>query len=242
MVSPELADVLSAIICRVRDARGNVPSVSSYYPIERVWNPPMPLLFQRKFGTENRALPRSVVRNALNAALAATGLTGVNQEPLHFTPHEFRRLLITDAVLSGLPPNVAQVRLSRRGNQRSPGIHSTPPSDNGSCSCLISKRGNSPSEHARTLLEPHVFMNMLVSDVHFYGLTSATTTVGGDPRQSGAPNYRGQTRRMTRGSRGPPNQPDRSQGQDRPDRHRTTTPHQCDRARHAHLQSTRRRS
>ena len=29
--------------------------------------------------------------------------------PLHFTPHDFRRLFITDAILNGLPPHIAQV-------------------------------------------------------------------------------------------------------------------------------------
>jgi hypothetical protein len=43
----------------------------------------------------------------LTAALAHTGLTGpADGRPLHFTAHDFRRLFITDAVLSGLPPHI----------------------------------------------------------------------------------------------------------------------------------------
>ena len=38
----ELADVLSAIICRIRRADGTVPLVVAYDIHERVWNPPMP--------------------------------------------------------------------------------------------------------------------------------------------------------------------------------------------------------
>jgi len=46
----------------------------------------------------------------LTAALADTGLVDpTTGGPLHFTPHDFRRLFITDAILSGLPPNIAQV-------------------------------------------------------------------------------------------------------------------------------------
>src|SRR6266702_3350356 len=30
-------------------------------------------------------------------------------QPLHYTPHDFRRIFITDAVMSGLPPHIAQV-------------------------------------------------------------------------------------------------------------------------------------
>ena len=57
VISPELADVLSAIICRIRDNDGTVPLVAAYDIHERVGNPPMPLLFQRQIGVEHRAAP-----------------------------------------------------------------------------------------------------------------------------------------------------------------------------------------
>ena len=57
VISPELADVLSAIISRVRDPTGAVPLVTAYDYHERVWNPPMPLLFQRRFGGETAPSP-----------------------------------------------------------------------------------------------------------------------------------------------------------------------------------------
>ncbi|MFG3552173.1 tyrosine-type recombinase/integrase [Streptomyces sp. NPDC047725] len=72
--------------------------------------PPAPLLFQRHRGYENRAISSGAVRKMLTTALAHTGLTdSVTGGPLHFTPHDFRRLFITDAVLGGLPPHIAQV-------------------------------------------------------------------------------------------------------------------------------------
>ncbi|APE26017.1 hypothetical protein DEJ43_37290 [Streptomyces venezuelae ATCC 10712] len=44
------------------------------------------------------------VRKILTTALAHTGLANsVLDGPLHFTPHDFRRLFITDSVLGGLP-------------------------------------------------------------------------------------------------------------------------------------------
>jgi hypothetical protein len=52
VISPELADVLSAIISRVRDQNGAVPLVVAYDYHERIWNPPMPLLFQRRLRGE----------------------------------------------------------------------------------------------------------------------------------------------------------------------------------------------
>ena len=109
VISPELADVLSDIICRVRDPAGAVPLVVAYDYHERVFNPPLPILFQRQVGTENRPINAPAVRNLLDAALAATGLTGADGGPLRFLPHDFRRIFITDAVLNGMPPHIAQL-------------------------------------------------------------------------------------------------------------------------------------
>ena len=109
VIAPELADVLSAVICRIRRADGTVPLVVAYDIHERVWNPPMPLLFQRQIGIEHRPIPIHGIRALLNAALAGTGLTDASGNPLTFTPHDFRRLFITDAVLNGMPPHIAQL-------------------------------------------------------------------------------------------------------------------------------------
>jgi integrase len=109
LVSPELADVLSAIISRLRGPGGAVPLTVSYDVRERVWNPPMPLLFQRGIGSENRAFTPSAIRKLLISALAVTGLTDAAGEPLMFSPHDFRRIFVTDAIMSGLPPHIAQV-------------------------------------------------------------------------------------------------------------------------------------
>jgi hypothetical protein len=109
VVSPELADVLSAIICRIRDKDGTVPLVVAYDMHELVWLPPMPLLFQRRYGAENRPIPAHAIRKILHAALAATGLSTADGRPLTFTPHDFRRLWITDAVMHGMPPHIAQL-------------------------------------------------------------------------------------------------------------------------------------
>jgi Phage integrase family len=110
VVSPELADMLSAIICRVRGSGGAIPLVRGRDRHELVWQPPSPLLFQRRSRTENHAITGNFVADRLDATLARTGLTDpATGGPLRFTPHDFRRLFITDAVLSGLPPHIAQV-------------------------------------------------------------------------------------------------------------------------------------
>jgi integrase len=110
VVSPELADVLSAIICRVRGGHGAVPLVRARDWHERTWLPPSPLLFQRRVSSENRAITTTLVAKLLDAALARCGLTDpATGGPLHCTPHDFRRMFITDAVHGGLPPHIAQV-------------------------------------------------------------------------------------------------------------------------------------
>jgi len=74
VISPDLADVLSTIIRRVRDHTGAVPLVPAYDRRECVWQPPTPWLFQRRFGAERRRICDGAVRNILNTALAHTGL------------------------------------------------------------------------------------------------------------------------------------------------------------------------
>jgi len=115
VVSPELADVLATIIRRIRDSSGAVPLVPAYDRHECLWQPPAPLLFQRRFGTENRAITDSGIRRMLTTALAHTGLLDpTDGAPLRYTPHDFRRMFITDAVLNGLPPHIAQIIAGHR--------------------------------------------------------------------------------------------------------------------------------
>ena len=143
VISPELADVLSAIIRRVRGRGGAIPLVAAYDHHERVWSPPAPLLFQRRFGGENRAITADSIRRMLAVALAAHRPgRPADGHPLRYTPHDFRRMFITDAVLNGLPPHIAQViaghrdinvtmgykaRLPGRGHPGPPGVPRPPP-------------------------------------------------------------------------------------------------------------------
>ena len=115
VVSPELAEVLSTVICRARGQLGALPLVSAYDEYERVWAPPAPLLFQRRINTENRAFSYSSLLKILTVAVAHTGLVdAVEGRPLHYTPHDFRRMFITDAILNGLPPHIAQIIAGHR--------------------------------------------------------------------------------------------------------------------------------
>jgi integrase len=109
VISPELADVLSMIVSRIRDSSGAVPLVVDYDRHERVWNPPWPLLFQRRLRVENRPITEAAIRDMLKGALTQSGITDASGQPLVFRPHDLRRLFITDAVMNGMPPHIAQL-------------------------------------------------------------------------------------------------------------------------------------
>ena len=110
VVSPELADVLAHIISRTRGPLAAVPLVSAYDDYERVWLPPSPRLFQRRINSENHAFAHSSILKMLTAAVTRARLVDpVEGRPLHYSPHDFRRMFITDAILNGLPPHIAQV-------------------------------------------------------------------------------------------------------------------------------------
>ncbi|MFG2584202.1 tyrosine-type recombinase/integrase [Streptomyces malaysiensis] len=109
LVSPELADVLSAVVSRVRQPGGAITSIPTYDMHERTWNDPMPILYQWTVNGENRRISIQTIRTALKETLYASGLVDKTGKPLNFAPHDFRRIFITDAVLNGLPPHIAQV-------------------------------------------------------------------------------------------------------------------------------------
>ena len=152
LVSPELADVLSAIICRLRAPSGAIPLVASYDVRERVWNPPMPLLFQRRIGSENRAFTPTAIRNLLINALAATGLTDANGNTLIFSPHDFRRIFVTDAIMSGLPPHIAQLICGHKNIDTTIGYKAVYPAETIEAhrAFIARRRATRPSEEYRT--------------------------------------------------------------------------------------------
>ena len=152
VVSPELAEVISAIIRRLREPTGAIPLTPAYDHNERTWSGPAPLLFQRRAGFENRAIGASAIRDMLTAALACAGLTDpASGEPLRFTPHDFRRLFITDAILSGLPPHIAQVIAGHRDINVTMGYKAVYPEEaiQAHLAFLARRRALRPSEEYR---------------------------------------------------------------------------------------------
>ena len=151
VVSPDLADVLATIIRRVRDRSGAVPLVTAYDTREHVWSAAMPFLFQRRIGGENRVIPTGGVGALLTEALAECGPRDPAGGPLHYTPHDFRRMFITDAILNGLPPHIAQVIAGHRDINVTLGYKATYPDEaiQAHLAFLARRRALRPSEEYR---------------------------------------------------------------------------------------------
>jgi Phage integrase family len=153
VVSPDLADVLSVIICRIRGDSGAVPLVRAYDRRECLWIGPAPLLFQRRFGADNRRICDSTIRNMLNTALAGAALAGhADGTPLHYSPHDFRRIFITDAIMSGLPPHIAQIIAGHQDLNVTMGYKAVYPDEaiQAHLAFLTRRRALRPSEEYRT--------------------------------------------------------------------------------------------
>jgi integrase len=114
VVSPDLADVLAAIIHRVRDRTGAVPLVIAYDVHECEFTAPMPVLFQRHIGIDNRPISAATIRRWITDALTDTGLTDASGHPLAFQPHDFRRIFATDAIMNGMPPHICQLIMGHK--------------------------------------------------------------------------------------------------------------------------------
>lgn len=152
LVGPELADVLSAIVTRIRRPGGAIPSVAAYDIRERLWNPPLPLLFQRSVGSENRAYTPTAIRKLLIRVLAATGLTTADGDPLLFSPHDFRRVFVTDAIMNGLPPHIAQIICGHKTIDTTMGYKAIYPAEaiEAHRAFIARRRATRPSQEYRT--------------------------------------------------------------------------------------------
>ncbi|AJC59522.1 site-specific integrase [Streptomyces sp. 769] len=151
LITPELADVLSAVVRRIRTHDGGVPLISAYDPYEKIWLPPMPLLFQRPVSGEHRAFSGATIRDYLAKALAAALPPG-RRTPVHLTPHDFRRFFVTDALLNGLPPHLAQIICGHRDINTTMGYKAVYPHEaiEAHRAFIARRRATRPSEEYRT--------------------------------------------------------------------------------------------
>jgi hypothetical protein len=152
VISPELADVLSTIMSRIRGTRPDVPLVVSYDKNERIYNPPMPLLFQWRCRLENRAVGETSLRKYLDDALTAIGVKDATGRTLRYTFHDFRRIFITDAIMHGMPPHIAQLVAGHRDVNTTMGYKAVYPEEviNGHRAFIARRRALRPSGEYRT--------------------------------------------------------------------------------------------
>jgi len=152
VISPELADVLSTIVTRIRGDRPDVPLVVSYDKNERVYNPPLPLLFQWRRRLENRTVSERALRSYLDHALTAIGVKDVAGRAMRYTFHDFRRLFITDAIVHGMPPHIAQLVAGHRDINTTMGYKAVYPEEviNGHRAFIARRRALRPTEEYRT--------------------------------------------------------------------------------------------
>jgi Phage integrase family len=152
VISPELADVLSTIVARIRGGQPQVPLVVSYDKNERVYNPPMPLLFQWRRRLENRPVTETVLRSYLDHALTALGVKDTAGRPMRYTFHDFRRLFITDAIMHGMPPHIAQLVAGHRDINTTMGYKAVYPEEviSGHRAFIARRRALRPGEEYRT--------------------------------------------------------------------------------------------
>ena len=152
VISPELADVLATIIARIRGNGPAVPLVVGYDKNERVYTPPLPLLFQYRRQLQGRPVAESALRGYLDAALAAIGVRDAAGRTLRYTFHDFRRLFITDAILHGMPPHIAQLVAGHADINTTMGYKAVYPEEviNGHRAFIARRREMRPSEEYRT--------------------------------------------------------------------------------------------
>lgn len=124
----------------------------SYDVREKIWNPLLPLLFQRGIGNERRAFTPSAIRKLLINALAATALTDANGNPLTFQAHDFRRIFVTDAIMNGLPPYIAQIICGHKTIDTTMGYKAVYPAETIEAhrAFIARRRATRPGEEYRT--------------------------------------------------------------------------------------------
>ena len=112
----------------------------------------MPLLFQHRVGMENRPFAPQAIEGLLRKALTWAGLKDASGAPLQFTPHDFRRIFATEAMMNGMPPHIAQLLLGHSDINVTMGYKAVYPEEAISShrSFIARRREQRPSEEYRT--------------------------------------------------------------------------------------------
>ncbi|MGW7173854.1 tyrosine-type recombinase/integrase [Streptomyces xanthophaeus] len=143
-----------------------------------------------------RGIHGAMVKSLLDKTLLATGLADDAGVSLRFTPHDFRRMFITDAIMNGPPPHIAQVIaghenvettmrykavypeeaieayrafIARRRSERPSAEYRTPTEAEWDDFLAHFEKRNVPSASVPAPFQRLVFTSTPVSDVHSFG-------------------------------------------------------------------------
>ena len=244
VISPELADVLSTIIGRIRGDQPDVPLVVSYDKNERVYNPPMPLLFQYRRRLETRAVSETALRELPRPRAhrdrdhrpqrqpAALHLPRLPQAVHHRRDHA-RNAAAHRPTRRRAPRHQhhhgIQGGLPRGGHQRAPGVHRPPPRATAQRGIPHPQRrgmGRVPRplrtpQGRRRRLRP-LLCDPLYPRTQLPTMPAAaarprrTRPAHPDPRQPPGPHHRSRNQPLVRRGRRPESQPRRRPRQTRP--------------------------
>lgn len=108
LMSEELADVLVAVISRVRVAgnKGRIPLIRRWDYAEKLESDPLPFLFQRFIDGENRLINRAWVLRQLSDIAKELDHRNEASELVRFHNHDVRRIFATEAVMTGFPVHI----------------------------------------------------------------------------------------------------------------------------------------
>ena len=152
VISPELTDVLSAIV---------VPDPRTRTAASRSWSP---TTITKRSGTRRCRYCSSAPsawrpgpsRSAASARSSTTHSRAPDSptppaRPLTFAPHDFRRIFTTDAIMNGMPPHIAQLLLGHKDINTTMGYKSVYPEEaiNGHRAFIARRRALRPSEEYR---------------------------------------------------------------------------------------------
>ncbi len=110
-MSAELFHVIAAIIRRHTRDRSTVPLVTRFDPHAKETSSPQPFLFQRVVGPRREVFSSTAVVDILGRLCKELAEQRPEFAEAKFTPHDFRRLLATDLVNSGLPIHIGAALL-----------------------------------------------------------------------------------------------------------------------------------
>jgi integrase len=120
-LSAELFAVIAAIIRRLTRDGGKVPVVPRYDPHERETSAPQPFLFQRRANAGAAVIAPATVVRSLQRLCTRIAETDPAFAGTVFTPHDFRRILATELVNSGLPIHIGAALLGHLNVQTTRG-------------------------------------------------------------------------------------------------------------------------